>query len=137
MKNKDQATYEVGYGKPPKRTQFAKGVSGNPAGRPKGSENTATMLARVMNEKVPVVENGRRRMVRKVEVAFTQLINKAVKGESRAMEVVIKLLPYANAELAADKHKLSQADEAVVASLLARLAPESGGSTPQSEGGGT
>jgi hypothetical protein len=76
-------------------------------------------------------------MVRKVEVAFTQLINKAVKGESRAMEVVIKLLPYANAELAADKHKFSQADEAVVASLLARLAPESGGSTPQSEGGGT
>lgn len=135
MKHKDQATYEVGYGKPPKRTQFAKGVSGNPAGRPKGSENTATMLARVMNEKVPVVENGRRRMVRKVEVAFTQLINKAVKGESRAMEVVIKLLPYANAELAADKHKLSQADEAVVASLLARLAPESGGSTRQSEGG--
>ena len=29
--------YEVGYGKPPKNTQFRKGVSGNPRGRPKKS----------------------------------------------------------------------------------------------------
>ena len=29
--------YEVGYGKPPKNTQFQKGVSGNPKGRPKKS----------------------------------------------------------------------------------------------------
>ena len=28
-------SYEVGYGKPPKSTQFEKGVSGNPKGRPK------------------------------------------------------------------------------------------------------
>lgn len=27
--------YEVGYGKPPTATQFPKGVSGNPSGRPK------------------------------------------------------------------------------------------------------
>jgi hypothetical protein len=28
-------SYEVGYGKPPKDTQFKKGSSGNPKGRPK------------------------------------------------------------------------------------------------------
>jgi hypothetical protein len=27
-------SYEVGYGKPPRSTQFKKGVSGNPKGRP-------------------------------------------------------------------------------------------------------
>ncbi len=30
--------YEIGYGKPPKQTQFRKGQSGNPRGRPKGKK---------------------------------------------------------------------------------------------------
>jgi uncharacterized protein DUF5681 len=32
--------YEVGYGRPPKASQFAPGRSGNPKGRPKGARNT-------------------------------------------------------------------------------------------------
>jgi len=39
MNDKQQlASYEVGYGKPPANSRFAKGKSGNPAGRPKGAK---------------------------------------------------------------------------------------------------
>jgi hypothetical protein len=31
--------YEVGYGRPPKGSQFTPGRSGNPKGRPKGARN--------------------------------------------------------------------------------------------------
>jgi uncharacterized protein DUF5681 len=57
----DDEAYEVGFGKPPRRTQFAKGKSGNPRGRPKGALNVATMLERILVEKVIITLNGRRR----------------------------------------------------------------------------
>jgi hypothetical protein len=41
--------YEVGYGKPPKRSRFRKGVSGNRKGRPKGKRNFVTVLTERKN----------------------------------------------------------------------------------------
>jgi hypothetical protein len=37
--------YEVGYDRPPARTQFKPGQSGNPQGRPRGSRNTRPTLS--------------------------------------------------------------------------------------------
>ena len=40
--------YEVGYRKPPRNTQFKKGSSGNPSGRPRDSKSATTILRRAL-----------------------------------------------------------------------------------------
>ena len=85
-------TYEVGYGRPPQRTQFQKGRSGNPGGRPKGIANIATMLRRALFETVIVNEKGQKKRMKKFEVAIRQQINKAAAGDARALRLVTQLL---------------------------------------------
>jgi hypothetical protein len=83
--------YEVGFGKPPRHSQFHKGVSGNPRGRPKGTLNKKTILSRALREKVVVTENGKRKKVTKHEALYKQLVNKGVSGDLKALIEVIKL----------------------------------------------
>lgn len=50
----DDRDYDVGYGKPPKRTQFKKGKSGNPKGRPKGAKGVKASLKRELESKITI-----------------------------------------------------------------------------------
>ena len=50
MANDGKRDYAVGYGKPPRQTQFKKGQSGNPNGRARGSKNLATLIMAALNE---------------------------------------------------------------------------------------
>jgi hypothetical protein len=73
-------SYEVGYGKPPKDTQFKKGSSGNPKGRPKKALDFDHALLRESRVYVTLNENGRRHRVTKHELLIKQLLNKAIGG---------------------------------------------------------
>lgn len=84
--------YEVGYGRPPKSTQFKKGQSGNPKGRAKGSKNYRTMLFEELRQTVTIVEDGQRKSMTKLEVMLRNLTNKAAKGDPRSIEQVLKQL---------------------------------------------
>jgi len=91
--NKAQADYEVGYQKPPKTTQFAKGHSGNPNGRPKGTKNWATVLNAALEETVTVNINGASKQVSKLEASTIQLANKATKGDLASIRMLYQLMP--------------------------------------------
>lgn len=88
---KEPFDYDVGYKKPPVHTRFQTGRSGNPRGRPKGSNHFAA-LRRVLDQTVPVTENGRRKKVTKIEAAMTQLLNNAARGDAKAFQAIMKLM---------------------------------------------
>lgn len=88
----ERGSFGVGYCRPPKHSQFRKGASGNPRGRPKGALNLATVLARKLREKVVVEENGKRMTVTKIEAAIGQATNKAVAGDLRALQFLATLV---------------------------------------------
>jgi hypothetical protein len=90
-RNRNRSGYKIGYGRPPKETQFKKGTSGNNKGRPKGTKNIATLFHQEMYQRVTISENGERRTITKAEAALKQLVNKAATGDPKAIQAMINI----------------------------------------------
>jgi Family of unknown function (DUF5681) len=84
--------FDVGYKKPPKRTQFRKGQSGNPQGRPKGTKNLKTDLIEEMQEQILVREGSRERKISKQRAMLKSMAAQAIKGNTKATSIVLGLL---------------------------------------------
>ena len=84
--------YKVGYAKPPEHTQFTRGRSGNPRGRPTGSKNIATMMIEELIKTVSIVENGKRMRIAKIRAVVRQALNKAVGCDFKALQQIVSLL---------------------------------------------
>ncbi len=93
MSKHDDRDYEVGFGRPPKHSQFKKGQSGNPRGRPKASKNVDTMLRDTLLRTVTISENGKKRKITALEAFFRQTLKCALEGDARAADKLLKLLP--------------------------------------------
>lgn len=91
-KKKSESDYDVGYRKPPKHTQFKPGKSGNPKGRPKRRKNYTTIVREALSKKVAVSEGGRVREVSYAEAVVMALTAKALKGDVRAAESLLRLM---------------------------------------------
>ena len=123
-------TTKVGYCNPPGNTRFKTGQSGNPKGRPKGTLNMATVLERTLREKVVVNENGKRKIITKLEAAITQLTNKAASGELKALQLLTALVRSAEEraiEAGVPNSSVEEVDEKVVLGILKRLEATSRG----------
>jgi len=83
--------YATGYKKPPKHTQFQKGQSVNPKGRPKVPKNLPALILKTFGERVVVKSPGKRHTMTKLEAALVQLVNKALSGDIKAFREVIRL----------------------------------------------
>lgn len=90
-----EATYAVGYKKPPKHTQFKPGRSGNPRGRPKGAKGLNTMARELLTQKVAVRTAAGEKKMSRMEATLQKLHELAMKGNPRAIAEMLKL--YANA----------------------------------------
>ena len=94
-KKKSPDDYAVGYGKPPKKTQFQKGVSENPTGRPKKARDLDAALLREANSLITISENGREVRQSKHDVAVKMLLIGAMKGKSSDQRLYFSLYPQA------------------------------------------
>lgn len=81
----------TGYGNPPRNRRFPPGVSGNPKGRPKGSKNVKTILRRLLDAEIPVTQRGVETSKSTREVLIQRMIEKAARGDRKAIEFILNL----------------------------------------------
>ncbi len=84
--------YDVGFAKPPKRTRFKKGRSGNPNGRPPKKPDLYLELAEVLHENVTVTVDGQREKVTVQRALLLRLRDQALKGEIWAEKLFRKIV---------------------------------------------
>ncbi|MFA5121117.1 DUF5681 domain-containing protein [Zavarzinia sp.] len=76
----DSGDDRVGYGKPPRHSQFQKGRSGNPRGRPRKAQGDGAELQTLLNAPVKIVKGGRTIMMAPTEIALRKMLSKAMAG---------------------------------------------------------
>ncbi len=87
-----KSDYEVGYRKPPKRTRFKPGQSGNPRGRPKGTKNLKTDLMEELGEKIVIREGDQSRRVSKQRAVVKTLVARTLKGDARSATLLTSMM---------------------------------------------
>src|SRR5688572_7465458 len=87
----NNATYTVGYCRPPRHTQFQPGVSGNPSGRRKGVKNFKTLFEDILREEISLREGNVTKKITKGEAIVRSLIIGAMKGDPRSQQNLFRL----------------------------------------------
>jgi hypothetical protein len=93
--------YEVGFGKPPERSRFKKGRSGNPKGRPRKKPDLYSELTKVLREKITITIDGQQEKVTVQHALLRRLRDQALRGEpwaGKLLQKVVTALPESESE---------------------------------------
>src|SRR5260370_42172891 len=84
------------YKNPPKTSQFKKGTSGNPKGRPKRKPPAVgETIDRVLNATTEYRERGQTKVATRRELTIRTHVNRALKGDVKSAETLLKLRAHA------------------------------------------
>jgi len=130
-KDRAGASYEVGYGRPPKETRFRPGRSGNPRGRPKKPKSIRERFERELARKVAVREDGRVKKIPKIDLWVRRVIADAIKGAHQASRILIEMRSASDDEIAQGIteqtiEELTDEDRAILDRHLAQLTTDAG-----------
>lgn len=130
MSRYDDRPYEVGKGKPPKRTQWRPGESGNPKGSSKKKRRSKEMdlpelVRSFANEKIPVTIGGKKIMLPKKDAIILRLINDAIEAPvGQRLKVFDLLRSVGLFDAVAQLDDSKEAQDARIAEVLQRLQQE-------------
>ena len=117
----------TGYANPPKETQFKKGQSGNPKGRPKGDKNYLALANRELSQKVSIMENGRRKTLSKKVVFVKTTINKGIAGDKKFTNIAYTMMQDAeryNERKKNDEKEQSKINQKIIENFRKRVLEE-------------
>jgi hypothetical protein len=90
--------YEVGYGKPPKHSQFKKGVCPNPRGRKiKGRQHIGNIALDVLSARIEFQEKGLINRRSRLELAIRRHFTAALNGDIASAALLLKIRRHAEA----------------------------------------
>jgi hypothetical protein len=88
--SEDDPPYQVGYGRPPKSTQFKPGQSGNPRGRAAMSGNVWNEARSAFAEPMRVKEGKTTKTVSTAEAYVRKKVSNALRGDWKAFNWVLR-----------------------------------------------
>ena len=114
-----------GYKRPPRATQFKRGRSGNPKGRPRGVRSLKTDLTKLMKKRLRIREDGEQRHVSGQELMLLKLFEQAAKGDIKATTQIIGMLIKLDASEPPEKKPevVTENDRAIIADFMRRNTP--------------
>jgi hypothetical protein len=88
--------YKVGYGRPPLRTRWKNGQSGNPRKKPKRQESIVETVDRLLLSPVQLTIDGVTERIPALRAIVSQLQQKEIAGSARASRVLLNYKEFAN-----------------------------------------